>query len=155
MPPVIEREKVICFVEIKPKSLRAKDPFPTAEVQLSRQAYYAFMADSTLTTIGAILAFGSIWRYVEFPRPPMHLASSWSESKDPTFGRQSPSQSLLPRVPSYLSQLSGNKHASFDLSDSRGLSEIAVFFDVKIVFFSMDIEQFLLKIGLFGRPHDF
>ncbi|KAG1852804.1 hypothetical protein DFJ58DRAFT_790651 [Suillus subalutaceus] len=89
MPPVIVREKVICLI--------------------SRQAYFAFMGDSTLTTIGVILAFGNVWKYVEFPRPLANLPSTWSEYQDPTFGSPSSLRRPVPRVPSYLKKLSGNK----------------------------------------------
>ncbi|KAG1796125.1 uncharacterized protein BJ212DRAFT_1489476 [Suillus subaureus] len=129
MPPVIVREKIICLVEIKPKSLRAKNyGFSSAAMQISRQAYFAFMGDSTLTTIGVILAFGNVWKYVEFPRPLANLPSTWSEYQDPTFGSPSNLRRPVPRVPSYLKKLSGNKDMCFDLIDPRGLSEIALKF---------------------------
>ncbi|KAG0705842.1 hypothetical protein DFH29DRAFT_905122, partial [Suillus ampliporus] len=88
-PPVIEREKVIFFAEIKPKRLRSEGLFESAATQISRQAYYAFSADSTLMIIGIIVAFGNIWQYVEISRPAEVLPSNWSEFQDPTFGNPS------------------------------------------------------------------
>ncbi|KAG1868627.1 hypothetical protein F4604DRAFT_901783 [Suillus subluteus] len=101
---------VICLVEIKPKSLQAKNfGFSSAAMQISRQAYFAFMGDSTLTTIGVILAFGNVYKYVEFPLPLANLPSTWSEYQDTTFVSLSNLHRPVPRVPSYLKKLSGNK----------------------------------------------
>ncbi|KAJ8590353.1 hypothetical protein M405DRAFT_897462 [Rhizopogon salebrosus TDB-379] len=68
------RQKVILMVENKPTRPRksfllSPNPFVDAEDQITKQAVFAFMADSSLHVIGVILAFGARWKYVEFYRP--------------------------------------------------------------------------------------
>jgi hypothetical protein len=113
VPPVIERERVILFTGIKPKRLQKKHLFASVTTQIKRQALHAFLGDSTLKTIGAIVAFGAIWKYVEFPRPVGSTPSNWSEHMDPTFGSRPNESYIVFRVPTFLKELSGNKDMSF------------------------------------------
>jgi hypothetical protein len=128
IPPVIERERVILFTEIKPKRLQKKHLFASVTTQIKRQALHAFLGDSTLKTIGAIVAFGAIWKYVEFPRPVGSIPSNWSEHKDPTFGSRPNESYIVFRVPTFLKELSGSKEMSFNLMDPQGRSEVALKF---------------------------
>jgi hypothetical protein len=130
MPPVIEREKVILLTEIKPKLQPGHEPFDSAMTQVTRQAIHAFSADSTLEIIGVIIAFGALWKYVEFPKPLDNIPRNQSEVKDPTFGSRSTESVLDYRVPTFLQQLSGNEQMCFDLMDPQGTSEGALNFIV-------------------------
>ncbi|KAG0705304.1 hypothetical protein DFH29DRAFT_907177 [Suillus ampliporus] len=123
--PILGRQKVILLVENKPKLSRQKilggvSPFPSIKKQISQQAAFAFMADSSLHVIGMVVAFGDRWRYIEFARPRNTVLKAWTESEDQTYGVQ---RTLLPEtVPEELRQLSVVKDYSFELLDHMGLS---------------------------------
>ncbi|KAG1719400.1 uncharacterized protein EDB91DRAFT_464219 [Suillus paluster] len=123
--PILGRQKVILMVENKPKLSRQKirggvSPFPSIKKQISQQAAFAFVGDSSLHKIGMVVAFGDRWRYVEFARPRNTVLKAWTEAEDQMYGV---TKTLLPEeVPEELRKLSVVKDYSFELLDHMGLS---------------------------------
>jgi hypothetical protein len=119
------RQKVILMVENKPTRPRksfllSPNPFVDAEDQITKQAVFAFMADSSLHVIGVILAFGARWKYVEFYRPSGTELEAWMAVGDGTYGQEKPK--LAVAVPRVLRRLSCFRDDSFELLDHMGLS---------------------------------
>ncbi|OAX31331.1 hypothetical protein K503DRAFT_777678 [Rhizopogon vinicolor AM-OR11-026] len=122
--PILGSQKVVLIVENKPtqarsRYLRLPCPFIGIEGQIGRQALFAFTAHPNLHVIGAVVAFGARWRYVEAVRPESALLKEWMKFNDPGYDV---SKELLWAVPEKLKRLSPMKDHSFELLDHMGLT---------------------------------
>ncbi|KAJ8588153.1 hypothetical protein M405DRAFT_863195 [Rhizopogon salebrosus TDB-379] len=128
---ILARQKVILIVENKPELPRKRfldiedDPFESVLKQARQQATFAFIADTSLLVIGAIIAFGARWKYIEFDRPrTKHLKAGIKKEEDMTFGEEK--IQLIQEVPKELVQLSPLGDETFELLDHMGRSAQAL-----------------------------
>jgi hypothetical protein len=123
----IARQKVILVVENKPELPRKRfleedsDPWEEVLSQVNRQVAFAFLADPSLHVIGAILAFGARWKYLEFDRARTnHLKAYIKKRADMKRGEQR--LPLVNAVPAELAELSPLGDNTIELLDHMGRS---------------------------------
>jgi len=85
--PVRYQSRIILLVEIKKIS---HTPTPKDFVEITQQtdcqARHALFASPTTKKLGAILAIGPFWKYIEYHQTELHQPSpSFSEKKDSTY----------------------------------------------------------------------
>ncbi|OAX31848.1 hypothetical protein K503DRAFT_777240, partial [Rhizopogon vinicolor AM-OR11-026] len=122
---ILGSQKVVLIVENKPtqarsRYLRLPCPFIAIKKQIGQQALFAFTAHPNLHVIGAIVAFGARWRYVEAVRPESALLKEWMKPDDPNYDQSK--GGLVWAVPEKLKKLSPMKDNSFELLDHMGLT---------------------------------